>query len=89
MEGGELTEWNVILVIGEVIALFLLIGKPLLNLNTTLTELKSLVNSLLSDFNGFKATASETHKEFNEHLEEHDIKLENHELRIQSLEHKN
>ena len=84
-----MTEWNVILVIGEVIALFLLIGKPLLNLNTTLTELKSLVNSLLSDFNGFKNKASETHKEFHEHLEEHDIKLENHELRIQSLEHKN
>lgn len=84
-----MTEWNVILVIGEVIALFLLIGKPLLNLNTTLTELKSLVNSLLGDFNNFKAKASETHKEFHEHLEEHDIKLENHELRIQSLEHKN
>lgn len=84
-----MTEWNVILVIGEVIALFLLIGKPLLNLNTTLTELKSLVNSLLSDFNGFKSKASETHKEFHEHLEANDIKLENHELRIQSLEHKN
>lgn len=83
-----MTEWNVILVIGEVIALFLLIGKPLLNLNTTLTELKSLVNSLLNDFNGFKAKASETHKEFHGHLEEHDVKLENHELRISRLEDK-
>lgn len=81
-----MTEWNVFLVIGEVIALFLVIGKPLLSLNTTLTELKSLVNSLLNDFNGFKSKASETHKEFHEHLEEHDIKLENHELRIKSLE---
>ena len=81
-----MTEWNVFLVIGEVIALFLVIGKPLLSLNTTLTELKSLVNSLLNDFNGFKSKASETHKEFHEHLESHDLQLANHELRIKSLE---
>lgn len=81
-----MTEWQVVLVMGEVIALFLLIGKPLLNLNTTLTELKSLVNTLLNDFNGFKEKASETHKEFHEHFEKTDTALENHEVRIRHIE---
>lgn len=81
-----MTEWQVVLVLGEIIALFLLIGKPLLNLNTTLTELKSLVNTLLSDFSEFKAKAHETHKEFHEHLEKNDTTLENHEVRIRHIE---
>lgn len=90
-----MTEWSIFLVLGEIIALFAVVGKPLINLNTAITKLMASVDSLNDrfksqekDFSDFTEKASETHKEFHEHLDKHDVKLENHEQRIWTLEHK-
>lgn len=83
-----MTEWSVLLVIGEVIALFLLVGKPLINLNTTIATLNATVASLKARLDSQEVKNSEAHKGFHKHLEEVDIELENHELRIRYLEDK-
>lgn len=90
-----MTEWSIFLVLGEIIALFAVVGKPLINLNTAITKLMTSVDSLNDrlknqekDFTAFATKASETHKEFHEHFDRHDVTLENHEQRIRVLEHK-
>jgi cell division protein FtsL len=81
-----MTEWNVVLVIAEVIALFLLVGKPLINLNTTIATLNATVKSLKERLDSQEEKNHEAHKEFHEHFETVDIELENHEQRIRHLE---
>ena len=90
-----MTEWNVVLLIGELLALFLLVGKPLITLNTTIATLKASVDALSGrltsqkeDFDSFTKQSAEEHKEMRKHLEEHDLILANHSHKIQALEDK-
>ena len=84
-----MTEWNVLLVIGEVIALFLLVGKPLMSLNTTIATLRAAVETLNSRLDNQEAKNHEAHKDFYEHLEANDLTLADHEFRLKSLEKNN
>lgn len=90
-----MTEWNVLLVLAEIIALFFVVGKPLINLNTTITTLKASVDSLREglesqnkDLESFKSKSSADHKEFYQHLERHDLEIADHEHRLKTLEEK-
>lgn len=91
-----MTEWQVILVIGEVLGLFLLVGNPIIALNSTLVKVLARLDKLDEQQKGqTKATEkldaknSEAHKEIYDHLDANDIKLENHETRLQQIERKN
>lgn len=83
-----MNEWKVFLVLGEIIGLFLLVGKPILTLNATMSVLANTLNALKADYDKQKEAFSAEHKDFNEHLGDHDTKLENHEVRISLLEKK-
>lgn len=81
-------EWKVFLTIAEILALFFLVGKPILTLNATITSVSTMLNQLKKDHDEQKEKSSATHKEFYKHLGEHDIELQNHEVRISRLEEK-
>jgi predicted nucleic acid-binding Zn-ribbon protein len=83
-----MTEWNVILVLIEVVGLFFLVGKPLINLNTTIATLKASVDILSSRLDNTEEKNREAHKEFHEHFKDVDTELQDHEYRIKSLESK-
>lgn len=88
-------EWRVFLLIGEVVALFLLVGKPLLNLNTTIATLKASVDALRQDlgaqkktFESFAKESAAEYKALRESLEGHSRTLVDHDFRITALEKK-
>lgn len=81
-----MTEWNVLLVLGELLGLFLLVGKPLMNLNATIATIiagDKARDSKISDMDDKNHVA---HKEFYDHFGKVDIELADHELRIGRLE---
>lgn len=83
-----MTEWNVVLVLAELIGLFLLVGRPLINLNTTIATLKAAVDNLTGRLDSQEEKNREAHKEFHEHFTDVDIELADHETRIKHLEGK-
>lgn len=90
-----MTEYGVFLLLGEILAFGLLVGKPVINLNNSITKLMEAVKTLTErfaeqrhDFEAFADDAERTHREQNEHLHRVDNRLENHEVRIERLEGK-
>ena len=86
-----MTEWGVVGVIIAVVGLFFTVGKPVINLNTSITKLTVTVDRLQKDYDDLKTRA---HEEVNDlavknsdsHRRIHD-KLDDHEQRITDLEH--
>ena len=91
-----MSEWNVVLIIIELVGFALLVGKPLLTLNNTITKLNvelSHINGRMDkqqkDLENQKEHASESHRRLWEHENEQDTLLANHEIRIVRLENNN
>lgn len=82
-------EWRIFLAFGEIAALFFLVGKPIIALNTTMSILSATLAALKKDLDDQKAKASTTHKEFYKHFDVHDRELQDHEHRIKHLEENN
>lgn len=86
-----MTEWGVVGVLIAVVGLFFTVGKPVINLNTSITKLTVAVDRLQKDYDDLKKRA---HEEVNDlavknsdsHRRIHD-KLDDHEQRITDLEH--
>ncbi|WP_373118022.1 hypothetical protein [Holdemania massiliensis] len=86
-----MTEWGVVGVLIAVVGLFFTVGKPVINLNTSITKLTVTVDRLQKDYDDLKKQA---HSEVNDlavknsdsHRRIHD-KLDDHEQRITDLEH--
>lgn len=83
-----MTEWTVLLVIGEIITLFLVVGKPIMSLSNTITLLKASVDSLRLSLTTQEADNKAEHKQFSDHFKGVDEELQDHEFRIKSLENK-
>lgn len=88
-----MTEWTVFLIIGEVVALFLLVGMPIIKLNSTIVSAVAQLKALRheqeeqkSDYKEFTKKSEETHEDFRSHLESHDRELQDHEFRLKILE---
>lgn len=81
-----MNEWQVFLVIGEIAALLLLVGAPILKLNSTLTKLTTQMETQSEQFKEVNKANSTTHDKMQAHLEEHDEKLADHETRLQLIE---
>lgn len=91
--GVNLEEWKIFLTLGEILALFFLVGKPILKLNGTLTSFREEIKYLREKLAGHeqkldsqKEAASKSHKELWDHEREQDKTLANHEGRIELLE---
>lgn len=83
-----MSEWDVLLVIGEIIALILLVGGPILKLNTTLTKLMVQLEDLTASYKKSESSNSKAHGRIWEELEKHDETLNDHETRLQLMEKK-
>ena len=82
-----MTEWNIVLVLAELIGLFVLVGKPILTLNKTIAEFNTELKNMGQRVTKLEDSKSEAHKELWKHSEEQDAKLADHETRIRVLEH--
>lgn len=62
--------WTVILALGTIIGLFFTVGKPIINLNSTITELITRLKRIESDLDEFKTHNHEAHKKLHERIDE-------------------
>ena len=61
--------WTVILALGTILGLFFTVGKPIINLNSTITELITRLKRMESDLDEFKTHNHETHKKIHERID--------------------
>ena len=81
-----MTEWNIVLVMAELIGLFALVGKPILILNKTIAEFNTELKNMKSRVETLEDTKHEAHKELWAHNDIQDEKIADHETRIRVLE---
>lgn len=61
--------WTVILALGTIVGLFFTVGKPIINLNSTITELITRLKRMESDLDEFKTHNHEAHKKIHERID--------------------
>lgn len=61
--------WTVILALGTILGLFFTVGKPIINLNSTITELITRLKRMESDLDEFKTHNHEAHKKIHEKID--------------------
>lgn len=83
-----MTEWGVFGVIGALISFGLLVGTPLIKLNSTITKLSALVEFMQKQIDTFKTNNDKEHNSIWDEMERHEDTLGDHETRISVLEHK-
>jgi hypothetical protein len=91
-----LEEWKIFLTVGEIVALFFLVGKPILNLNRTLTRIctqmeqfQQRLDTQRGDIDTMRREAKESHKSLWDHNGKQDVRMDEHEKRISKLEYRN
>lgn len=62
--------WTVILALGTIIGLFFTVGKPIINLNSTITELITRLKRMEHDLDEFKVYNHEAHKKLHDRIDE-------------------
>jgi uncharacterized membrane protein (DUF106 family) len=82
-----MTEWNIVLVLAELIGLFVLVGKPILTLNKTIVEVNAELKTLKERQNKAETSGHEENEKLWQHNDMQDEKLSDHETRIRVLEH--
>lgn len=83
-----MNQWTVVQTVVVLIGLFITIGAPIIKLNTTITRLNSIVESLDKRFGRFEISNSEGHKRLWEKNTKIDEAVNDHEARIQKIESK-
>lgn len=90
-----MNEWIVVTALGTLVGLFLTVGKPIINLNKTMTTLNinvehnsQEVKELKDDLKTQRESAHESHQRLWDHNSRQDEKLQNHETRLGILERK-
>ena len=81
-------EWTVVTVLVALVGLLATVGAPIIKLNSNLTKLTVLLDTLKNDMEEQKKSTKENHRRLWDHNEEQDGRIENHEKRITLLEQK-
>lgn len=81
-----MTEWQIILLLGELLGLLGLVGAPVLKLNSTLTKINVKLEAQTSHYKETVKANHEEHMKFEGHLEEHDTAIADHEVRLKLIE---
>lgn len=81
-----MTDWDIVKDTVVLIGLIVTVTTPLLKLNTSITQLKALLDSVVNQVQNNYRSNSASHKRLWEHNEEQDELLQNHETRIHDLE---
>ena len=81
-----MTDWDIVKDIVVLAGLIMTVTTPLLKLNTSITQLKALLDSVANNVQENDKSNSASHKRLWEHNEEQDKILQKHETRIHDLE---
>jgi hypothetical protein len=81
-----MTEWNIVLVLAELIGFFVLVGKPILTLNKTIAEFNAELKTLKERQNKAESSGHEENEKLWQHNDAQDEKIADHETRIRVLE---
>ena len=83
-----MTDWDIVKDIVVLIGLIVTVTTPLLKLNTSITQLKALRDSVVKQVQDNDRSNSASHKRLWEHNEEQDETLQRHEQRLHDLDGK-
>ena len=83
-----MTEWGVFGVIVAIISFGVLVGTPLIKLNSTITRLSTVLDTLEKRFCKEQEDNKEVHRAILDKCKEHEGAITNHETRISVLESK-
>lgn len=83
-----MTDWDIVKDIVVLIGLIVTVTTPLLKLNTNITQLKALLDSVVKQVQDNDRSNSASHKRLWEHNEEQDETLQRHEQRLHDLDGK-
>lgn len=81
-------EWVIFKDIVVIVGLVITVTTPLLKLNTSITELKTLLESVMKKVETLDSNNAESHRRLWEHNTEQDKVLQNHEQRLHDLDGK-
>lgn len=83
-----MTDWDIVKDIVVLAGLIMTVTTPLLKLNTSITQLKALLDSEAKQVQENDKSNSASHKRLWEHNEEQDETLQRHEQRLHDLDGK-
>lgn len=83
-----MTDWDIVKDIVVLAGLIMTVTTPLLKLNTSITQLKALLDSVAKQVQENDKSNSAFHKRLWEHNEEQDETLQRHEQRLHDLDGK-
>lgn len=83
-----MTDWDIVKDIVVLVGLIITVTTPLLKLNTSITQLKALLDSVVKQVQDNDRSNSASHKRLWEHNEEQDETLQRHEQRLHDLDGK-
>ncbi|WP_279025699.1 hypothetical protein [Gemmiger formicilis] len=83
-----MTDWDIVKDTVVLIGLIVTVTTPLLKLNTSITQLKALLDSVVKQVQDNDRSNSASHKRLWEHNEEQDETLQRHEQRLHDLDGK-
>ena len=83
-----MTDWDIVKDIVVLAGLIMTVTTPLLKLNTSITQLKALLDSVAKQVQENDKSNSASHKRLREHNEEQDETLQRHEQRLHDLDGK-
>lgn len=83
-----MTDWDIVKDTVVLVGLIITVTTPLLKLNTSISQLKSLLDSVVKQVQDNDRSNSNSHKRLWEHNEEQDEILHNHEMRLHDLDGK-
>lgn len=83
-----MTDWDIVKDIVVLAGLIITVTTPLLKLNTSITQLKALLDSVAKQVQENDKSNSAGHKRLWEHNEEQDETLQRHEQRLHDLDGK-
>lgn len=68
--------WMVVIALGTIVGLFLTVGRPIIKLNSTLTELNVRMGTMETNINNFTEKNRESHKRIHGRIDdvENDVK---------------
>nr|DAP93366.1 MAG TPA: hypothetical protein [Caudoviricetes sp.] len=83
-----MTDWDIVKDIVVLAGLIMTVTTPLFKLNTSITQLKALLDSVAKQVQENDKSNSASHKRLWEHNEEQDETLQRHEQRLHDLDGK-
>lgn len=83
-----MTDWDIVKDLVVLAGLIMTVTTPLLKLNTSITQLKALLDSVAKNVQENDTSNSASHKRLWEHNTEQDEILQNHEMRLHDLDGK-